>query len=41
MTDRLLRVIAQLLSVEVFIGLVHCLLTAAAVFGWVQASGGH
>lgn len=32
--------IVRLLSVDVLIALIHLLVTCAAVFGWVHASGG-
>jgi hypothetical protein len=41
LSDIMLLHVRRLLSAEVLVGIIHCLLTAAAVFGWVEASGGH
>lgn len=36
-----LSIIVRLLSVDVLIALLHLIVTCAAVFGWVHASGEH
>lgn len=40
-TEKVLSGIEHLIQVEVLVGIIHCLLTAAAVFGWVSTQGGH